>query len=334
MLIVRWASLPTTAGRRHLAAQALGHLGGGVGVAAQQDDRKLLAAVARRQVDVPDAAVDDAGDTAQRVVAGAVAVALVERLELVEAAEQQRERPVVFAGAPDLLRQTLMQVAVVVEARETVGDRVELGATEPCRGGLEHGSESLRHVAAQAFHLGAADAGRRHVGLDDRDDFTLRVAHGREAAHPDAPLVDVEHVDVGRAAGEGLEQLVVGEDLAAQRRMLLTSSASTMMAHLASSSTTTVVRKPHLEGCRRGRPAARRRCAGTRAGSRRATRAAWRARPGRSARPPWPRPHAPLRCSCSRARTRLKAATISGSNCVALQRSSSRSASWYGKAWR
>ena len=57
-----------------LAPDALGHLGGGLGVGAEQDHGELLAAVARRQVDVADGAVDDAGDAAQRVVARAVAV--------------------------------------------------------------------------------------------------------------------------------------------------------------------------------------------------------------------------------------------------------------------
>ena len=150
-----------------------------------------------------------------------MAVALVEGLELVEAADQQREWPIVLAGALDLLRQPLVQVAMVVETGETVGDGVELGAGESRRGGLEHRREGLRHVAAQALHLGAAHPGRRDVGLDDRDDRAVLVAHGRKPGHPDAPLIDVEHVDVRRDTGEALEQLVVGEDLAAQRRVFL-----------------------------------------------------------------------------------------------------------------
>ena len=52
---------------------------------------ELLAAEARGQVDVTHRALDDAGDGAQRPVAGAVAVQLVEGAEVVEVAEQQRE---------------------------------------------------------------------------------------------------------------------------------------------------------------------------------------------------------------------------------------------------
>src|SRR5690606_37344345 len=57
----------------------------------QQHD-ELLAAEASGGVDVADAALDDTGGTAEHVVAGLVAEAVVNALEVVEIDDEERER--------------------------------------------------------------------------------------------------------------------------------------------------------------------------------------------------------------------------------------------------
>ena len=60
-------------------------------VGVDEDGGELLAAVARREVDVAHGLLDDARHGAQRAVAGAVAVPVVEGAEVVEVAEEQRD---------------------------------------------------------------------------------------------------------------------------------------------------------------------------------------------------------------------------------------------------
>ena len=161
--------------RRDAGADALRDLEraglGGV----DEDGRELLAAVARGEVDVPDGVLEDAGDRAQRLVAGAVPVQVVEGAEVVEVAEEQGEARPLLLAALDLLAQALVEVAVVVEAGEAVGDGLELGAARLHGGVVEHGGERLGDVAAQALDLGDA-LGGRDVGGDHGDDVAVRVA--------------------------------------------------------------------------------------------------------------------------------------------------------------
>ncbi len=142
-------------------------------------------------------------------------MAVVERLEPVEVAEEQRQCAALFVRAFDLLAETLVQVAVVVEAGETVGDRVQLGARQPASGGLEHRGKGLRDVAAQTLHLVRRRLRRGHVDGDDEAHIAVEVTHRDEAADPYTPLVDREHVRIRINAGERFGQLLVGDDLAA-----------------------------------------------------------------------------------------------------------------------
>ena len=85
--------------RRHDAgADALGHLQSPCFVGVDEDRRELLAAKTRHQVDVPHGLLDDACHGAQRAVAGAVAVPLVEGAEVVQVAEEEGEtRPLLHS---------------------------------------------------------------------------------------------------------------------------------------------------------------------------------------------------------------------------------------------
>ena len=89
----------------------------------EQDDRELLAAVARDDVVGAPAVLQDLRHAAQRVVAGQVAVAVVVALEVIDVDHQHRQRQPGAVAALHLQRQPLAEVAVVVEAGEAVGDR-------------------------------------------------------------------------------------------------------------------------------------------------------------------------------------------------------------------
>ena len=102
--------------RLHLHADPLRHRPGPRRVRPDQDQHELLAAVAGGQVDAPAAGLRDAGDARQGDVARLVPERVVEALELVAVHEQQAHLVVVAPGALELLVQTFVQIAVVVEA--------------------------------------------------------------------------------------------------------------------------------------------------------------------------------------------------------------------------
>ena len=88
-----------------------------------QDRGELLAAVAREQLLATDAAEQPARHLAQHVVAGEVAVLVVDRLEVIDVEHQQRQRPAVARAARDLALEELEEVALVVGAGQGVHDR-------------------------------------------------------------------------------------------------------------------------------------------------------------------------------------------------------------------
>ena len=138
-------------------SQPLGHLGGALAVGSGQDHRELLAAPARRHVDLTDGVEQEVGEVAQDDVAGGMAEAVVDRLEVVHVGEDQADGAAEPLGARELGRQRLVRLPPVREPRETVDERLPLG------------------VAVQARVL-------------ERDD---RLARERGGCHP---LLDVEVV--------------------------------------------------------------------------------------------------------------------------------------------
>src|SRR6185312_6415200 len=77
----------------HAPAQAGGHLHGFLGADAIEQGDKLLAAVAPEQVARAQFGTERGGHGDQRAVAGVVAMAVVEQLEMVQIEEQQGDRP-------------------------------------------------------------------------------------------------------------------------------------------------------------------------------------------------------------------------------------------------
>ena len=89
----------------------------------REDDRELVAADAAGDVRRADDVADPLRRLGEDAVAGEVADAVVDRLEVVEVEDDQREVPVVAVRAGDLARKGLVEVAAVVQA----GQRVEVG---------------------------------------------------------------------------------------------------------------------------------------------------------------------------------------------------------------
>ena len=112
-----------------------------------------------------------------------------------------------------------MKVAVVVEAGEAVGDRLELGVSETRGGVRDHRGERLRDVAAQTVDLGRA--GRRgEVRVGHRDDLAALVADRRGTPLIHTPKWSTnEDRAVHRLAGEDVQDLLVRERLVADVRV-------------------------------------------------------------------------------------------------------------------
>ena len=177
----------------------------------RQDHRELFAAVSRGQVDAAARhGEEDLTHLAQRLVADLVSELVVERLELVEVEHEQRERRAVAMRTPALLKEPLLEVTVVVQAREPVADGLLLGApVQPLV------LERRRRLVGQ--HLQRLALGRREaavaVGLDD--DGALRpVLDGERDGQARAVGGDT----LGRpAGGERLQRELAGGLLAVRR---------------------------------------------------------------------------------------------------------------------
>ena len=98
---------------------------GGIGV--DESHGELLAAETSGQIDLAKRGLDHLGDGLEGLVAGSVAVLVVEALEVVDVAEEQREGLLLLAGALDLLAQAFFEVAPIVESGEPVGDGIDAG---------------------------------------------------------------------------------------------------------------------------------------------------------------------------------------------------------------
>ena len=109
-------------------------LAGDVQVGLRHHDDEFLAAVAARQIDATDRLADAHREFAQHVVAGVVAVAVVDRLEEVDVEHHHRQRLAAHGILLGQRRQMALHVAAIVQAGQRIGD-----------GGLDR----VLHVVAQ-----------------------------------------------------------------------------------------------------------------------------------------------------------------------------------------
>ena len=114
--------LERRSGSLDLLAQPLGERLRALEGRLRQDDRELLAAVAREDLVAADALLDDARELLQHEVAREVAVDVVDLLEVVDVEHDERQIARVAARADDLLLERLEQVALHVRLRETIDD--------------------------------------------------------------------------------------------------------------------------------------------------------------------------------------------------------------------
>jgi len=194
-----------------------------VGLVTANEHGELLAAVARRHVGVADRGAQGGADAAQKVVAGLVAVLVVELLEVVQVQHDERELAAVAVDLGDLVVQVVDERAVVVQAREPVAQRggrqqplhlvvLALDAPQKQPGGKEehHAEEGLldhrlRGVLAKAVvqdeevaqpesDREAAELEEEHRGQEQREDEQGPQIRG------------AEHEDQGRHAEESGDQ--------------------------------------------------------------------------------------------------------------------------------
>jgi hypothetical protein len=167
-------------------ADALGEVHRAEGAGGGEDDGELVAADAVAAVRGALRRADRRAERLEALVAGLVAVGIVDGLELVEVHEHERERLAGAPGALELAREVLLERAVVAQAGERVRHRdlrqpLDLGAA----GGFEPAAEAQEQPGKPREE---PEAGGEGEG-DDREGRALG------ASEPGA---------VGQAGGGGL----------------------------------------------------------------------------------------------------------------------------------
>ena len=89
----------------------------------RQDHRELLTAVATQHVRAARAIDDRGSDRLDHAIADRVAVAVVDRLEVIDVADDQRDRVAVALGAAVLFFDALVEVAAIEQPGQAVADR-------------------------------------------------------------------------------------------------------------------------------------------------------------------------------------------------------------------
>src|SRR5665647_894024 len=172
-----------------------------------QDDGELLAAVPGGHVHVlAQMRSQDLADGAQNAVAGGMPVEVVDTLEVVEVEHDQRKREAVAPRAHGLGAQLLEEVAVIVQAGESVGARlafddlllllqlaVQLGVADRHGGLLAERRTELRFLLREpAQVLGFADFEGAHFILADDQRH-----HERRHLFPGEKLFAHHRLDIG-----------------------------------------------------------------------------------------------------------------------------------------
>ena len=111
-----------------------------VGIGVGHEDRELVAADPKGAIGIADDFRDEAPKVAQQLVAGRVAVAVVEHLQVVEVDQQQGHRHLVTVVPLELTLELLLERAVIAKASQAVTQGVgtstfiELSSARPAIG--------------------------------------------------------------------------------------------------------------------------------------------------------------------------------------------------------
>jgi hypothetical protein len=156
-----------------------------------QDDGEFVTAHAICPIGAPQRGRQQLAEAAQDAVATRMALAVIDRLELVEIDEHQRQRRPVAHGGLDLTVELLVEGAMVAQPGERITQRVgqcglvtdlELRLTGDDRGdgARHHGGADHQGRAAPEYHgerlTGVGHGGRHLVG-------TGEAQHGEDGAH-------------------------------------------------------------------------------------------------------------------------------------------------------
>ena len=141
------------------------------------EQRELVAAQAGEDVLGAGDVAQRGGDRGEHDVAALVAERVVDRLEVVDVEQRERERPLVAQRARELLAQALVEGAVVGQAGERIGGRL----LDEDRVGLGVGhrqADELGEVVEHALGVGRQRLGR-HGGHGDHAPQAPAHRHGR-----------------------------------------------------------------------------------------------------------------------------------------------------------
>ncbi len=204
-------------------AQSLGEPSGEpervAGVARRHDHAELLAADAADDVGAANGVARDARDLNQHLVADAVAVHVVDALEVVEVEHQHGDRVVRARCARQLCTQALVEVAVVVETGERVGlremleARTDLRVVERERRGVAERPREMELVLGELGVLADPVDVERALERAARDqrDRDHRLGLDRRARHGDRARIEVGAV---RPHGPAVLDRPAGDSLA------------------------------------------------------------------------------------------------------------------------
>ena len=178
----------------------------------REDHDELLPAVPRREVARTRDVAHDLGDRPQDLVAARVTEAVVDVLEEVEVHHQQREDEAVALRALDLRDQRLLEVAVVEQTGEAVGDGSH----------LELGRRSARSRAKPAVTLAkisstctaSSDGTRPSSGSYEVEQAEQLAAGPAQRDEQGVVRVEPAHHALLELAGREVEQLLLGPRVA------------------------------------------------------------------------------------------------------------------------
>ena len=167
----------------------------------REEDRELVTADAEGAVGAAQGVVQQGAEAAQDAIAVGVAARVVDRLELVDVDEEERQRDVVAQGGRDLPIELLVEGAMVAQPGERVAQRIGEGRlVANLELGLRRHQRGERAPHRQRSHgQGGGGAGgdrdRRVVANDQGE--AVHQPEGEHAEHDAA-----EHA-AGQNAGRG-----------------------------------------------------------------------------------------------------------------------------------
>ncbi len=177
----RALALERDGGLPHRGAEPLGDGGPAPRVGLRQDQHKLLAALPEREVHLPDLRPDPPGELDQHGVPGGVPVCVVDLLEPVQVQGEHGQRAAEPAGPLHLPAHRLLQVPVVPQPGQRVGQRQPLRLL--VHPDVVHGHRRLPGEGAQRGQVGVVELVAAEPVVQDQHAAggRRRAEHGRRA---------------------------------------------------------------------------------------------------------------------------------------------------------